>query len=395
MANPCLQPQQGDFRGYPFVVYTETKSQSFEKNNCSGGQTGSSVIYSKTYTSYLSQDDLENKIYQDRFNYNIEGQAYANTNGSCSTTCQTLSEVAQHAPIAIASTQVWLMSGYPYRPVTPYSKTSYTNGSNLSSQPVIMNQGSPSLNPWRSTWPHSNANIIYTLGTDNTSIILYTRNTTTGNACTNSTSTTIYNSLKSRYCSVSNMVVLSSGILFLIGYSHTSGVKSFDLFWYPFFGNAQLIHSQPRPHSSVYFAWDSALIYDGSSAYMMLSYASNNNNKRTRTAFFQIGFSGGTPTNVVDIGGGFDYSNQNVSILNACHCGSKLFFLYEEDNSMKVIPIYGGSVSMPSNISNYMRDFAWMTIRDSSSTQNAYFGSFSSSRLIRYTANTDTWTILH
>ncbi len=59
------------------------KSQSFTRNNCIPPATGSTVTYTKTYTSYVSKADLDIQVAADAANYLIEGQAYANLNGTC------------------------------------------------------------------------------------------------------------------------------------------------------------------------------------------------------------------------------------------------------------------------------------------------------------------------
>ncbi|HEX2844926.1 MAG TPA: DUF5977 domain-containing protein [Chitinophagaceae bacterium] len=64
------------------------KSGSFTRNNCGTNGTGSSVIYTVaagTYTSTISQADADQKAQND---VNTNGQAYANTNGSCTWTNQ-------------------------------------------------------------------------------------------------------------------------------------------------------------------------------------------------------------------------------------------------------------------------------------------------------------------
>lgn len=66
----------------PLFTYMATNSQFFTKNNCASGQIGSSVLFSKTYTSTISQADADHKAMTDG-NYNAEGQAYANTHGTC------------------------------------------------------------------------------------------------------------------------------------------------------------------------------------------------------------------------------------------------------------------------------------------------------------------------
>lgn len=58
-------------------------SQTFTKNNCASGQTGSSVTYTVpagTYTSNISQSDANAQAQND---INANGQAYANANGTC------------------------------------------------------------------------------------------------------------------------------------------------------------------------------------------------------------------------------------------------------------------------------------------------------------------------
>jgi hypothetical protein len=64
------------------IYYNSATSKSFTKNNCTSG-TGSYVLYTcpaKKYTSTISQADADNKAVQD---ISINGQAYANTNGTC------------------------------------------------------------------------------------------------------------------------------------------------------------------------------------------------------------------------------------------------------------------------------------------------------------------------
>jgi len=61
-------------------VYTSTKSQAFSKTGCTGGTVGSSVTYTATATSTISQTDADLKAQAD---VNANGQNYANTNGAC------------------------------------------------------------------------------------------------------------------------------------------------------------------------------------------------------------------------------------------------------------------------------------------------------------------------
>lgn len=65
-------------------VYTNTaKSRTFTKNSCAAGGVGSSVTYTVAagaYTSIVSQADADAKAQND---VNTNGQAYANSNGTC------------------------------------------------------------------------------------------------------------------------------------------------------------------------------------------------------------------------------------------------------------------------------------------------------------------------
>jgi hypothetical protein len=61
-----------------------TKTQNFTRNNCTPPEEGSIVAYTKIYTSYVSKVDLDAQVAADTVNYLIEGQAYANLNGTCS-----------------------------------------------------------------------------------------------------------------------------------------------------------------------------------------------------------------------------------------------------------------------------------------------------------------------
>ncbi|PSL46715.1 PA14 domain-containing protein [Chitinophaga niastensis] len=65
------------------TFYNVVKSQAFTRNNCAAGGTGSSVTYTvaaATYSSTISQADADAKATAD---ITANGQAYANTNGTC------------------------------------------------------------------------------------------------------------------------------------------------------------------------------------------------------------------------------------------------------------------------------------------------------------------------
>src|SRR5690606_8291801 len=129
----CLTPQQSDFRGYPFEgPWVQTKTQQFQKNNCTGGQTGSWVSYSKTYTSYVSIDELMAQIEDDASNYNAAGQANANSNGTCSSTCQANSYTPTYGIFAMSSSQVWTNGISNTGVLQPYSKATFLSSADLS-----------------------------------------------------------------------------------------------------------------------------------------------------------------------------------------------------------------------------------------------------------------------
>lgn len=68
------------------TTFTATRSQSFTRNNCGNGCTGTSVTFSKTYTSQVSQANAEQLASNDS-SYDSEGQTYANQNGTCNCGC--------------------------------------------------------------------------------------------------------------------------------------------------------------------------------------------------------------------------------------------------------------------------------------------------------------------
>jgi len=68
------------------IYYNVVKSGTYTKQGCPSGWTGSSVTYTvaaNTYTSIISQADADGKAVND---VNANGQNYANTNGTCTTT---------------------------------------------------------------------------------------------------------------------------------------------------------------------------------------------------------------------------------------------------------------------------------------------------------------------
>lgn len=65
-------------------TYHYIRTQSFQKNDCSGGQVGSTVVYSQEYGSNVSTMDAQTIAMADT-NFGIAGQAFANSTGSCMT----------------------------------------------------------------------------------------------------------------------------------------------------------------------------------------------------------------------------------------------------------------------------------------------------------------------
>jgi hypothetical protein len=73
----------GFFSGtYQPQQFTELVSSTFHKNNCVSGS-GSGVLYTQLYSSSISEDDLQTQITNDTSNFQTNGQAYANSNGTC------------------------------------------------------------------------------------------------------------------------------------------------------------------------------------------------------------------------------------------------------------------------------------------------------------------------
>lgn len=71
-----------EFYGKTAVTFTASRSGTFTRNNCTAGYTAGSITFSKSYSSTISQSDADNKKANDTA-FNTEGQAYANTNATC------------------------------------------------------------------------------------------------------------------------------------------------------------------------------------------------------------------------------------------------------------------------------------------------------------------------
>jgi len=65
------------------TIYSETRTVTFTRNNCEVGCVPSHIDYTKTYTSYISQQDAIDKKNADNAVFQTEGQAEANLYGDC------------------------------------------------------------------------------------------------------------------------------------------------------------------------------------------------------------------------------------------------------------------------------------------------------------------------
>ena len=74
--------QMLEFRGKSSLYWTANRSGTFTRNNCPSGYQAGTATYTKTYTSYISQANA-NALASGDTNFNTEGQAFANANGSC------------------------------------------------------------------------------------------------------------------------------------------------------------------------------------------------------------------------------------------------------------------------------------------------------------------------
>ncbi len=100
------------------LEFNAQRTGTFIKNNCESGYAGSNVEFSKTYTSNISQENAEQIA---NATFPLDGQAYANTNGTC-----TLIPVNTYESVGTGSfTRNNCGSGYTSEPVT-FSKT-YTS----------------------------------------------------------------------------------------------------------------------------------------------------------------------------------------------------------------------------------------------------------------------------
>ena len=73
--------------GYCMAIqqYSAARTENFQRNNCGAGFNGSTVAFSRTYTSYVNQQDANDKAANDP-NFETDGQQNANTYGTCAST---------------------------------------------------------------------------------------------------------------------------------------------------------------------------------------------------------------------------------------------------------------------------------------------------------------------
>lgn len=65
------------------AVFTFIKTGDYQRNNCTPPQTGTTVTYSETYYSDISEADAEAAANADQVGFDVRGQANANTVGTC------------------------------------------------------------------------------------------------------------------------------------------------------------------------------------------------------------------------------------------------------------------------------------------------------------------------
>lgn len=86
---PEVQPYYLDLFFNPLIgdytptVYSYTRSETFIRNDCGTGNSGTTVTYNQTYTSTIDLATATNNANTDP-NYEANGQAYANSTGTCS-----------------------------------------------------------------------------------------------------------------------------------------------------------------------------------------------------------------------------------------------------------------------------------------------------------------------
>lgn len=391
----CLTPKQSDFRGYPFEVFTYTKSEQFRKNNCTGGQQGTFVTYSKTYTSYISEIDLQAKIQADSTNFNNEGQAYANSNGSCSSSCVVLNK-RPYSIAGISNSQMWFDSIFTGTDdsllITPYSKSAVLGGSSLAQNPVYNNNSYLSL-----PYPYYSASILYNVRTVNNSVYLFSKASSSIGACdTIQPYITIYVGKAVIYGI--NYIITESGILVAVYYNAdwSGAYNGIDYIWYDFGTQiTTLLTYHNRPVSGDYHPYFASMVmYNGVAVYVMESFYRGSTGggpatKRKRTSFHRIDFSGGKPYQVVNLTDS-DYSNQWLAQGVGVATFNRVFFIYAEGRgnnyTRKVYNLVGTGAAVPPTF------FTRKIITDYFNPTVAY--GVSGNTLYSYNSTSNSWSAL-
>lgn len=402
----CISTKQSDFRGYPFDgPWVETKTRGFTRNNCGSGQQGSRVLYSRTYSSDVSADHLQWLIEEGSASFDSAGQANANANGTCTTNCVTSPIELSTAPVAIDATRIWVSGGrydmgvstaIPKSLLGPSFPTSYTP------LDVMM----PSRKHVFTPYPHNSVNVLYQVElvrvsvdpwSNYVAVLLDTKNTVGATACDAPTTrkiTEIY------YASSDGMeygaYATGRGIIVITGSPNEDpnlgplGLGA-EVYWFDTLSNQTTkLYTQRRPSNNRYKLSSCSFLYDGTTGYISLSFASTASRRRTRTCFLRVDFTlFGSPINTEQIVP-FNYSNQRLTMLAGVYTGSRAFFLYQEDGSLKTYSIYGGSPASPPNVDldKYCR-----SVRDMSDPNVSYIGGYNQ-RILRYNGLTNTWTVL-
>lgn len=402
MANPCLQPQQSDFRGYPFTVYTETKSVDFQKNNCPGSQSGSWEEYSKTYTSYISEEDLQQQIADDAVAFNAAGQANANATGTCISGCNVTQRAPYYIPAAINASQIWANTS-GYMPGTPQSKASWNTGNLLPTQGVITNV--PSIIPWITKYPHNSADQFYGIITSTNLVSMLTKTSSSGTACSFVPSRIVYTA-KTHVAQVDTCGT-ATGVLMVVKYGSIFDLseKGFDITFVDYdTGTAELLLYVPRPSHPDYIANSSMMIYDGTSAWVYLKFQNRNHPWRTRTYIYRVDFSGSSKTLTMLLDGAAEgYSSTGADPIVGVFTPFSAFFIYGERSPgdprrrPKLFTMYGTPPDLPPddffrpNDPDLRYTLTMNGLRDPTNN-NFYIGS-GNSRLARYNASTNNWSI--
>lgn len=405
----CISTKQSDFRGYPFDgPWVETKTRGFTRNNCGSGQQGSQVMYSKTYSSDVSADHLQWLIDEDSASFDSAGQANANANGTCTTNCVTSSIELSTAPVAIDATRIWVSAGRYNMGVSTAIPKSYLGPSfPIGSTPLDVMM--PSHRPVLTPYPHNSVNVLYQYWLNRVSVnpwsnylevLLYTKNTVGATACDAPTVrkiTEIYDvpgvSVYHEAYATSRGIIFVSGAIIEDPNAGGPLVSGAEVYWFDTITNQTTkLYAQKRPSNHRYNLSSCAILYDGTTAYISLCFASSasRRKKRTRTCFLRVDFDFfGSPINTEQIVP-FDYSNQRLIMLTGVYTGNRAFFLYQEDGSLKTYPIYGGSPASPPNVDLYI---SCKSVRDMSDPNVAYIGGYNL-RILKYDGLSNTWTVL-